>query len=89
MTYILGVNCTDGVVLIGDRKIIYNDTVDWQQKIFGLPVENIWFASRKYYPVGAIGSAGSVFLGQKLRDEPASSFLRTTSNLMCEPLWKR
>jgi 20S proteasome alpha/beta subunit len=41
MTYILGVNCTDGVVLIGDRKIIYNDTVDWQQKMFGLPVENI------------------------------------------------
>src|SRR5262249_4852446 len=60
---ILGVNCPDGVVLVGDRKVIYreNTEVSWQQKLFGFPPEN-------YYPI-VIGSAGSVFLGQRFRDD--------------------
>ena len=53
MTYILGANCIDGVVLVADRKVTFAENLshtDYRQKLFGFP-------SNLYYPI-VIGCAG-------------------------------
>jgi 20S proteasome alpha/beta subunit len=59
MTYILGVKCTDGVVLVGDRKVTYreNADVEFKPKLYSY-----------YYPI-VVGSSGSTFLFDKFRED--------------------
>jgi 20S proteasome alpha/beta subunit len=45
MTYILGARCKDGVVMVADKKIIYNHTAKYQKKLFGLSQSMIVAAS--------------------------------------------
>jgi 20S proteasome alpha/beta subunit len=59
MTYILGSTCKDGVVLVGDRKIVYGDgsSHDYDDKIFPLD------------PWMIVGSSGTLALFQKFREQ--------------------
>src|SRR3989344_2194186 len=51
MTYIVGANCTDGVVLVGDRKLSVGDTEEaCEDKLFQLEIGEV--------VVGASGSKG-------------------------------
>ena len=58
MTYILGSNCVDGVVLIADRKITLRSgiTHEYEDKLFN----NIWWL--------VVGSSGITGLFEKFRD---------------------
>lgn len=57
MTYILGSRCKDGVVLVADRKVTYEDGhVEWQDKLF-MDFSAIVF-----------GAAGPIALIDKFRD---------------------
>ncbi|MGB7952419.1 MAG: hypothetical protein WCF23_00435 [Candidatus Nitrosopolaris sp.] len=63
MTYILGSHCSDGVVLVADRKITFdNNTVEYENKLF-----------MHYYPI-VMGSSGSTVLFDKFRQQ---SFMAT------------
>lgn len=47
MTYILGARCKDGVILIGDRKVTYQDSVEYgyEDKIFQAGSQLVWGSS--------------------------------------------
>jgi 20S proteasome alpha/beta subunit len=59
MTYILGARCTDGVVLVGDRKITFREysDIDYKPKLYSY-----------YYPI-VVGSSGSAFLFDEFRKD--------------------
>jgi hypothetical protein len=64
MTYILGANCIDGIVLVADRKVTYKENhsdVDFRQKLFGFP-------SNLYYPI-VVGCAGSTVLSDQFEGD--------------------
>lgn len=57
MTYILGARCKDGVVLVADRKVTYEDGhIEWQDKLF-----------RDFTPI-VFGGAGAIGFIQHFRD---------------------
>ena len=57
MTYILGARCKDGVVLVADRKVTYEDGhIEWQDKLFGDHTSIIF------------GGAGAIGFIQHFRD---------------------
>lgn len=66
MTYILGANCVDGVVLVGDRKVTLDDGAAhvYEDKLF---VSTPWMV---------VGSSGISGLFEKFRDE-LSEYLAT------------
>jgi hypothetical protein len=56
MTYILGANCIDGVVLVADRKVTFKEnrsTIDYR---------------RKYYPI-VVGCAGSTVISDQFGED--------------------
>jgi 20S proteasome alpha/beta subunit len=59
MTYILGANCTDGVVLVGDRKITLDNGAahEFEDKLFVLT------------PWMVVGSSGISGLFEKFREK--------------------
>ena len=59
MTYILGSKCSDGVVLIGDRRVVSGDgsSHEYEDKIFMVD------------PWMIVGSSGTLALFQKFRDQ--------------------
>lgn len=59
MTYILGSNCSDGVVLISDRKVVSGDgsSHEYEDKIFFVD------------PWMIVGSSGTLALFQKFREQ--------------------
>jgi 20S proteasome alpha/beta subunit len=64
MTYILGANCADGVVLVADRKVTYKENLsltDYRQKLFGFP-------SNLYYPI-VVGCAGSTVISDQFVED--------------------
>ena len=64
MTYILGANCSDGVVLIADRKVRFAENLshtDYRKKLFGFP-------SNLYYPI-VVGCAGSTIISDQFGDD--------------------
>ena len=64
MTYILGANCSDGVVLIADRKVTFAENLshtDYRKKLFGFP-------SNLYYPI-VVGCAGSTIISDQFGDD--------------------
>jgi hypothetical protein len=64
MTYILGANCNDGIVLVADRKVTFKEnrsTVDYRKKLFGYP-------SHLYYPI-VVGCAGSTVISDQFEDD--------------------
>ena len=68
MTCIIGGKCIDGVVLVGDRKIKYNNnTVEYADKIFS-----------EYYPVVTAG-AGSNISYDKFRNDAKEAAQKATS----------
>jgi 20S proteasome alpha/beta subunit len=58
MTYILGSRCSDGVVLVGDRKVTleHGATHEYEDKLFN----DIWWL--------VVGSSGISGLFEKFRD---------------------
>jgi 20S proteasome alpha/beta subunit len=68
MTYILGSNCSDGVVLVGDRKVILGDgsVSEYQDKIF----------SDAIAPWMVVGSSGIMALFEKFRQR-LTAYLQT------------
>jgi hypothetical protein len=59
MTYILMAKCSDGVVLVADRKITYDDyTCKYEDKLFRPSPAPIVY-----------GSSGSTFLFQNFKEE--------------------
>src|SRR5262245_49734132 len=68
MTCIIGGRCKDGVVLVGDRKVKYDDnTVEYVDKIFS-----------EYYPIVTAGS-GSNISYNKFRDAAKEAAQKATS----------
>jgi hypothetical protein len=68
MTCIIGGRCKDGVVLVGDRKIKYdNNTVEYVDKIFS-----------EYYPIVTAGS-GSKISYTKFRADAKEAAQKATS----------
>jgi 20S proteasome alpha/beta subunit len=59
MTFILGAHCSDGVVLVADRKVTIDDgAVDYQNKLFKHHLSPIVY-----------GSSGSTFLFQRFKEQ--------------------
>jgi hypothetical protein len=73
MTYILGANYNDGIVLVADRKVTFKENrsnVDYREKLFGYP-------SDLYYPI-VVGCAGSTVLSDQW-----TNHISTTTNSRC------
>lgn len=68
MTCIIGGKCKDGVVLIGDKKIINEVTnqAEYEEKLFIFEKDNF------YYPI-VVGSSGTVGLYDKFKTEAIES----------------
>jgi 20S proteasome alpha/beta subunit len=69
MTYILGGHCSDGVVLVADRKIILTDnTIEYEDKLF-----------RHDFPI-VLGGSGSMDLFDKFRIESYVAAMKYQDN---------
>jgi 20S proteasome alpha/beta subunit len=74
MTYILGSHCSNGVVLVADRKITFDDnTVEYENKLF-MP----------YTPI-VLGSSGSTVLYDKFRQESFLAAQKYKGNIQWLP----
>lgn len=76
MTYILGAKCNDGVVLVVDRKVTFNENrsdVDFRKKLFGYP-------SNLYYPI-VVGCAGSTVLSDQFEDDMLTIAMEYRGNI--------